>query len=127
MLAVWTDGVAQDEGSAAVATITFPGLGSGSITGVDVLHGFEQDLAFEIDGEDTIVRGVLVKDYPILIRLSDVAFGPDYVETPGDGFHRIGDINTGDPSAGDDRDGDGVPDEEDWCPDYPGSKAMNGC
>ncbi len=26
-----------------------------------------------------------------------------------------------------DRDGDGVPDDEDYCPDYPGSKDTNGC
>jgi len=26
-----------------------------------------------------------------------------------------------------DRDSDGVPDDEDWCPDYPGSEEMNGC
>jgi|GEM_PF-856508 len=26
-----------------------------------------------------------------------------------------------------DRDGDGVPDDEDWCPDYPGSELMHGC
>ncbi len=26
-----------------------------------------------------------------------------------------------------DRDGDGVPDEEDYCPDFPGSPEMNGC
>ncbi len=30
-------------------------------------------------------------------------------------------------SATNDRDGDGVPDDEDYCPDYPGSSATNGC
>ncbi len=29
--------------------------------------------------------------------------------------------------AENDRDGDGVPDDKDYCPDYPGSKAANGC
>lgn len=30
-------------------------------------------------------------------------------------------------SATDDRDGDGVPDDQDFCPDFPGSKTTNGC
>ena len=128
MLAAWTDGVAQDEDPGVPATITFQSLAAGSVTGIDVVHGFEQKLTFEIDGEDTIVRDLLVKDYPILIRLGDIPFGPDYEETVGDGFHRFGGINVlSAPVGGDDRDGDGVPDEEDWCPDYPGSKEMNGC
>ena len=31
------------------------------------------------------------------------------------------------PSTSNDRDGDGVPDAEDFCPDFPGSPATNGC
>ena len=128
MLGVWTDGIAQDEDPGVSATLKFPGLVAGQVTGIDVLHGFEQELIFEVDDGDTSVRDLLVKDYPILIRLGNVTFGPDYEETVGDGFHRIGDITVvGAPAGGDDRDGDGVPDEEDWCPDYPGSEEMNGC
>jgi len=127
MLAVWTDAIAQDEDPGVPATITFPGLATGTVTGIDVLHGFEQELVFETDGENTIVRDLLVKDYPILIRLSDVTFGPGYVETVGDGFHRLGDVNDVPSSAGSDRDGDGVPDEEDFCPDWPGSPETSGC
>jgi len=121
MLAVWTDGVAQSEDHGVPATITFPDLVAEAVTGINVLYGFEQELVFEVDGEDTIVRDLLVKDYPILIRLSDVTMEPDYEETVGDGFHRLG------TPAAPDRDGDGVPDEEDYCPDYPGDPAANGC
>ena len=127
MLAVWTDGVAEDEDPGIPATITFPSLAAGSVTGIDVLHGFEQELIFEIDGEDTSVRDLLVKDYPILIRLSDVTFGPTYEETVGDGFHRLGDPSAVPIGSGADRDGDGVPDDEDLCPDWPGSKETSGC
>lgn len=129
LLAVWTDGVAQDDDPGVPATITFPGLTAGTVTGIDVLHGFEQELVFETDGNSTIIRDLLVKDYPILIRLSNVTFGPDYVETVGDGFHRLGDVNAVQSSSagGTDRDGDGVPDDEDYCPDWPGSKEANGC
>ncbi|MBN1858084.1 right-handed parallel beta-helix repeat-containing protein [Candidatus Bipolaricaulota bacterium] len=90
MLAVWTDGIAQDEDPGVFATITLPDLIPGAVTGIDVLHGFEQELVFETAGDSTIIRDLLVKDYPILIRLSGAAFGLDYVETVGDGFHRLG-------------------------------------
>ena len=124
VLAIWTDGIAQDEDPGVSATITFPGLSAGSVAGIDVLHGFEQELVFEVDGEDMIIRDLLVKDYPILIRLSDVTMGPDYQETVGDGFHQLGGPGAG---TGSDRDGDGVPDDEDFCPDWPGSAKTSGC
>ena len=129
MLAIWTDGIAQDEGLGVPATITFPGLTAGSATGIDVLHGFEQELVFETDGEDTIVRDLLIKDYPILIRLSNPIMSSDYEETVGDGFHRLGDVSElpSSTGSGSDRDGDGVPDDKDYCPDWPGSTEANGC
>jgi len=124
ILAVWRNVVAQDADVSVPATITFPGLIAETVTGIDVLHGFEQELVFEIDADSTIIRDLLVKDYPILIRLSDVTMSPNYEETVGDGFHRIGDPGAG---TAPDRDGDGVPDDEDFCPDWPGSKEANGC
>jgi len=128
MLAVWTDGVAQDEDPGVSATITFPGLTAEKVVGIDVLHGFEQELLFEVEDGSTIVRDLIIKDYPILIRFSDVTLGPDYEEIVGDGFHRLGDVDAvPSNSGGSDRDGDGVPDDEDYCPDWPGSKEANGC
>jgi hypothetical protein len=94
ILAVWTDGVAQDEDPGALAAITFPGLVTEAVTGIDVLHGFEQELRFETANENTIIRGLLVKDYPILIRLRDVKTGPNYGGAVGDSFHRLGETQT---------------------------------
>ena len=123
ILAIWRNVVAQDDDSSTVfSTITIPGLTASTVTGIDVLHGFEQELIFEIESDDTIVRDLLVKDYPTLIRLSDVTVSADYQETVSDGFHRLGE-----PGAAADRDGDGVPDDEDFCPDWPGSAATSGC
>ena len=129
MLAIWTDGIAQDEDPGVPATIEFPSLVASSVTGIDVLHGFQQELTFEVEGDTTVVRNVLVKDYPVLIRLRAPRFGPDYKETVGDGFHRFGDVNavSSGASGESDRDGDGVPDSKDYCPDWPGSKESNGC
>lgn len=89
MLALWTDGVAVEEAPGVPATITFPGLITDKVTGIDVLHGLEQDLVFTTDGETTIVKDILVKDYPILIRLNNPSMSSDYEESVGDGFHRL--------------------------------------
>jgi len=129
MLAIWTDGIAQDEDPGVPATIEFPSLVASSVTGIDVLHGFQQELTFEVEKDTTVVRNVLVKDYPVLIRLRAPRFGPGYKETVGDGFHRFGDVNavSSGASGESDRDGDGVPDSKDYCPDWPGRKESNGC
>ena len=89
MLAVWTDGVAVDEDPGVPATINFPGLTTDKVTGIDVLHGLDQDLVFTTDGDTTVVKDVLVKDYPVLIRLNNPTMSSGYEETVGDGFHRL--------------------------------------
>jgi len=112
MLAIWTDGVAVDSAPGVPGAITFPGLNAEEVIGIDVLHDFEQELIFEVLDETTVVRDLFVKDYPILLRLSGVTESENYQELL---------------QKQADRDGDGVPDEEDYCPDYPGDPATNGC
>jgi hypothetical protein len=50
------------------ATLTFPGTSAQSVTGIDILNGFEQELVTEMEGGDLIIRNLLVKDYPIILR-----------------------------------------------------------
>jgi len=88
MLAVWTDGVAVNEDPGVPATITFPGLKAQSVNGIDVLHGLEHELNFSVEGDSTVVRDILVKDYPSLIRLIEPQMSEDYKESAGPGFHR---------------------------------------
>ena len=39
--------------------------------GIDVLHGFEQELVIEKENGNVVIRNFLIKDYPIILRLSD--------------------------------------------------------
>lgn len=89
MLAIWTDDVAVDEDSGVPAKITFPGITAQSVTGIDVLHGLEHKLSFEVDGESTVVSDILVKDYPIMIHLVNPEMSDEFEETTGPGFHRL--------------------------------------
>jgi hypothetical protein len=71
LFALWTDGIAVDEDPGVNTTLTFPGLSASKVTGVDVLNGFEQELVFETETGDLVIRDLLVKDYPIFVRLEN--------------------------------------------------------
>jgi hypothetical protein len=73
LFALWTDGVAVDDDPGVRATLTFTGLSGQKVTGIDVLHGFEQQLMTDSEGGNLIIRDLLVKDYPIILRLAHVA------------------------------------------------------
>ncbi|MFA9402476.1 MAG: hypothetical protein ACERKY_05365 [Anaerolineales bacterium] len=71
LLALWTNGVAVDDHPGVKTTLTFPGLSAQDVLGIDVLNGVEQELITETENGDLIIRNLLVKDYPIILRLVD--------------------------------------------------------
>jgi hypothetical protein len=71
LFALWTDGAAVDDDPGVTATLTFPDLSAQEVVGIDVLNGFEQELIAETDGGNLVIRNLLVKDYPIILRLVD--------------------------------------------------------
>ena len=71
LLALWTDGVAVDNDPGVEATLTLPGFSAQKVVGIDVLNGFEQELVTSIKDDDLVIRDLLVKDYPIILRISD--------------------------------------------------------
>jgi len=70
LFTLWTNGAAveYDPGVSAVLTFTFEDSTPTSVTGIDVLHGYTQPLAFEVDGNQLVVPDLRVKDYPMPIR-----------------------------------------------------------
>ena len=68
LVALWTDGVAVDDDPGVTATIILPGLADLSITGIDVLNGFQQEMITEFENGNLVIRDLLVKDYPIILR-----------------------------------------------------------
>ena len=82
LFALWTDGVAVDEDpgvpatltfSTVSATLTFP-MSDITVTGIDVLEGYEQELVVSEEGGNLVIRNLLVKDYPIILRLSPTRY-----------------------------------------------------
>lgn len=71
LLAVWTDGSAVDEDPGILATVTLPNLEAGAATAVDVLYDLEQELTFHVDGGDTTIPNLYIRDYPLMIRITE--------------------------------------------------------
>lgn len=68
LFAIWNDTTAVEEDPGRNVTLTFPDI-SGNAFGLDVLHGFEQHLITETTGGDLLIRDLLVRDYPLILRL----------------------------------------------------------
>lgn len=72
LFALWTDGVAVDDDPGTPATLVFPRLSAQKVMGIDVLHGFEQELITDAEDGNLVIHNLLVKDYPIILRLTGV-------------------------------------------------------
>jgi hypothetical protein len=70
LLALWSNGAAVDDDPGVSATLSFPGTSARSVTGIDVLNGFQQELDAEMLNGNLVISHLLVKDYPIILRLS---------------------------------------------------------
>jgi len=71
MLALWTDGVAVEDDPGIKANLTIGGLEGKKATALDVYYGFEQELVTQADNGDLVIPDLLVKDYPIILRISE--------------------------------------------------------
>jgi parallel beta-helix repeat protein len=70
LVALWTDGVAVNDDPGILSSITIPGFSGWYATGIEILNGFEQQLTSNNENGNLVIRDLLIKDYPIIIRLS---------------------------------------------------------
>jgi len=71
VLAIWNDGVAIDSDPGIPSTIILTDLVGWKATGIDVLIGLQQDLITINENGDLIIRDFYLKDYPLIILLSN--------------------------------------------------------
>jgi hypothetical protein len=71
MFALWTNGTAIDNDPGVESIVTIPGVTATKVFGIDVIFGFEQELNFEIVDGNLVIENLLIKDYPVLIRLEN--------------------------------------------------------
>ncbi len=70
LFALWTNGIAADNDPGVPATLTFSGFRATGAVGIDVLDGFQQELVAQHADRGLVIEGLLVKDYPIFVRLA---------------------------------------------------------
>jgi hypothetical protein len=73
LFALWTDGVAVEDDPGIKATLTLPNFSAGKVVGYDVLYGFEQQIITNTENGNLVVRDLLVKDYPIILRFKNAS------------------------------------------------------
>jgi len=71
LLALWINGVPVDEDPGIVTSLTLSDSSVQKVVGIDVLNSFEQELITSIEGGNLVIHNLLVKDYPIILRLAD--------------------------------------------------------
>jgi parallel beta-helix repeat protein len=73
LIALWADGVATDVDLGSEATVIVSGITAETTTVTDVVYGFEKELITDADGGNLVIRDLLVKDSPFVLRLSEVS------------------------------------------------------
>ncbi|MBI4552111.1 MAG: discoidin domain-containing protein [Candidatus Latescibacteria bacterium] len=71
LVALWAAGTGGDQFPDIRADVVLPGLQCERAAGIDTLNGVEQELEVSIQGADTTLTGMLIKDYPVVLRLDN--------------------------------------------------------
>jgi len=74
LIALWTDGVAVEDDPGITTTLILPGFSDHRVMGTDVLNGFEQQMITSSEGDNLVIRHLMVKDYPIILRLAPTRY-----------------------------------------------------
>jgi hypothetical protein len=72
MIGVYLTGQSVDRHPGVKTDVTISGVKCRRVVGIDILNGFEQELEFEQREGRLVVAGVLVRDYPVMLRLYGV-------------------------------------------------------
>lgn len=76
LFALWTHGEAIDDDPGVSTTLLFPGLSAQQVIAIDVLNGFEQELIIEVWTGNLVIRNLFVRDYPLILRITNPYFSP---------------------------------------------------
>jgi hypothetical protein len=69
MVSVWVDGPSKENLGEVKTDIVFPGLQARQATVADIMNGTQQDLETEESATGTVLKGMLIKDYPVFVSI----------------------------------------------------------
>ena len=70
MISVWIDGPAKDGIIEKKTDVVFPGVKASRAAVKDIMNGTEQELDFSTNSAGTVLKGMLIKDYPVFVTIS---------------------------------------------------------
>lgn len=71
LVALWIDTVAADYHSGVNTQLTLEGVAPNIVTGIDSLNGLQQSLESRREHDDLIIPNLLVRDYPLILRIDE--------------------------------------------------------
>lgn len=76
LVALWTDGIAVEEDPGVKTNLTLPGFTAQDVVGIDALNGLQQVMMASNENGNLTIQNLIVRDYPLILRLSPVAEPP---------------------------------------------------
>jgi len=70
LVTIWNDNIAVDYDPGILSTLIIQNFAGWNATGMDVLNGFGQELISTSEDSNLVIHDFVLKDYPIIIRLS---------------------------------------------------------
>ena len=69
MVGIWLSGRSVDKNPGITTDVIINMPKCRKVVGIDTLNGFEQELKFNQDGDRLVIPGVIIRDYPLFIRI----------------------------------------------------------
>ena len=70
LIGAWFTDIIVDGIAELKSDLTVPGIAAEQAWVIDIFNGTEQELDLAWSGKDTLLKGLLIKDYPTLIRIT---------------------------------------------------------
>ena len=70
LITVWIPGKTEDGIVEEKSDIALPDVLAARAWAIDTMNGTEQELNLTHRGRDTVLEGILIKDYPVFIRIT---------------------------------------------------------
>jgi hypothetical protein len=70
LVALWTDGIAQEDDEGTTTTVVLPAANAEAVVAIDPLHGFEQELVTVAQDDQLVIENLMVQDFPLFLKVA---------------------------------------------------------
>ncbi len=76
LVALWTDGIAVEDDPGIKSTLIIRDVSVQDVIGIDILNSLQQSMKIDKENGNLTIRNLIVRDYPLILRLTPVAKPP---------------------------------------------------